>query len=224
MKVMRIMKNVWQVGGEGLTAPGDAAVYLICMGNRAALIDAGTGSGHGRLVKNIAECLPENVVIDQLFLTHCHYDHTGGAAEVKRHFGCKVIIHENEADYLKRGDSTVTAASWYGVEMAPFSVDATIQKEKETFAVGDGMLTAVFCPGHSPGSVVYFASVDEKLVLFGQDVHGPLHPSLLSDRNAYMKSLRFMRSLDADILCEGHYGIYRGKSAVRRFIGSYLEV
>jgi hypothetical protein len=31
-----------------------------------------------------------------------------------------------------------------------------------------------------------------------------------------------MLDLDADILCEGHFGIYRGKNEVRKFIGSFL--
>jgi hypothetical protein len=31
-----------------------------------------------------------------------------------------------------------------------------------------------------------------------------------------------MLDLDADILCEGHFGIYRGKDNVKEFIGSFL--
>jgi len=59
-------------------------------------------------------------------------------------------------------------------------------------------------------------------VLFGQDVHGPLDPTLLSDREDYRNSLNFMLDLKADILCEGHFGIYRGKEKVQEFIGSFL--
>jgi hypothetical protein len=32
-----------------------------------------------------------------------------------------------------------------------------------------------------------------------------------------------MLGLDADILCEGHFGIYRGKEKVKKFIGSFLH-
>jgi hypothetical protein len=60
-------------------------------------------------------------------------------------------------------------------------------------------------------------------VLFGQDVHGPLHPSLLSNRRDYLQSLALMLDLNADILCEGHFGVINGRDAVRRFIRSYLE-
>ena len=30
---MKIIEDLWQVGGEGLTAPGDAAVYLVRFGH-----------------------------------------------------------------------------------------------------------------------------------------------------------------------------------------------
>ncbi|MFO8163355.1 MAG: hypothetical protein R6T98_02345 [Desulfatiglandales bacterium] len=50
---MQITKEVWHVGGNGLTTPEDAAIYLIRFGDQAALIDAGTGNGHKRLITNI---------------------------------------------------------------------------------------------------------------------------------------------------------------------------
>jgi len=221
---MKISNNLWQVGGEGLTAPGDAGIYLVRFDEIAILIDAGTGDGHRQLVKNIGDAIPPEVTIEYLFLTHCHYDHTGGAAAVRDQYDCRVVIHEKEASFLSAGDSTVTAATWYGTRMKPIDVDDQITGDPEVFTVGNGEITAIFCPGHSPGSVVYLSTIDSKRVLFGQDVHGPLHPSLLSDRAAYIKSLRRLLSLDADLLCEGHFGIYRGKNDIRRFIGSYLEV
>ena len=38
----------------------------------------------------------------------------------------------------------------------------------------------------------------------------------------YKRSLKFMIALKADILCEGHFGVYQGKEEVGRFIKSYL--
>ena len=73
-------------------------------------------------------------------------------------------------------------------------------------------------------AVVYLVEFGPVKILFGQDVHGPLDPSLLSDRDDYRNSLNFMLDLDADILCEGHFGIYRGKDTVKEFIGSFLHL
>jgi glyoxylase-like metal-dependent hydrolase (beta-lactamase superfamily II) len=118
----------------------------------------------------------------------------------------------------------VTAADWYGARMNPLKIDCKIKSRKETFQVGQGLVTAYHCPGHSPGSVVYVVELNSLRVLFGQDVHGPLDAAFLSDRDDYMRSLEFMMALEADILCEGHYGIYRGKDEVKRFISSFLRV
>ena len=220
---MKIVENLWQIGGAEYTTVEDAAVYLVRFGAKAVLIDSGCGADHDLLVENISEVLPPEVAIEYLFLTHCHYDHTGGAAKVRDHYGCPIVTHELDAVYLENGDSKVTAADWYGARMNPLKIDCKIKSRKETFQVGQGLVTAYHCPGHSPGSVVYVVELNSVRVLFGQDVHGPLDAAFLSDRDDYMRSLEFMIALEADILCEGHYGIYRGKDEVKKFISSFLR-
>ncbi len=219
----RILNNLWQVGGDDLTDTADAAIYLIRFGEKAALVDAGCGWGHSRLKKNIRECLPSDVQLEYLLLTHCHFDHTGGAAAVRNEFGCRIVAHELDAVYLESGDNRVTAASWYGAQLEPFAIDIKLQGAKSTLAIGDGQMTAIHCPGHSPGSVVYTADMDGQLVLFGQDIHGPINPALLSDEEQYQDSLEMLLSLDADLLLEGHFGIFRTKEDVQEFIRSFMK-
>ena len=101
-------------------------------------------------------------------------------------------------------------------------VDIRLTGDRESVFLGDRPVTAIHIPGHSPGSVAYLIESEGLRVLFAQDVHGPLDPSLLSDRAAYRRSLALIRDLDVDILCEGHYGVYRGRDEVRSFIASYL--
>ena len=219
---MEIMENLWQVGGAEYTTVEDAAIYLARFGEKAVLIDAGCGNAQEALFENISEVLPPDVEIEYLLLTHCHYDHTGGAEAVRNRFGCRIAVHELDAAFLENGDSTVTAANWYGARMNPLEIDHKIKAKEETFRVGEGKLTAYHCPGHSPGSVVYFTQIDSNRVLFGQDVHGPLEASFLSNREKYIRSLKFMMGLNADVLCEGHFGIYQGNEKVSRFIQSYM--
>jgi glyoxylase-like metal-dependent hydrolase (beta-lactamase superfamily II) len=88
--------------------------------------------------------------------------------------------------------------------------------------LGDKKITAIHVPGHSPGSLVFLTESDGKKVLFGQDVHGPLDSDLKSNRKDYIASLKKMLALNADILCEGHFGIYTGKKKIRKFIQSFL--
>ncbi len=219
---MRITSHIFQVGGSGLSGSGDAAVYLVKTDTECALIDAGTGDSTGRIMKNIGKngCAPDSV--SHLFLTHCHYDHTGGVNEIRRRTGCAVVAHEAAAEYLEAGDSRVTAASWYGTWMEPTAVDIHISESERQFPVGGLTLNFYHAPGHSPGSSVYTVTSDGMLVLFGQDVHGPLNDTLLSERGRYRESLEFLLSLEADILCEGHFGVYSGRDKVRSFIESFL--
>ena len=219
---MKILQNLWQVGGGGLTAPEDAAVYLVRFGKQAALIDSGCGNAHARLVENISAVLPEDVEIIYLLLTHCHYDHVGGAATLREQYGCKIVAHKLDAEYIETGDNDVTAALWYGTKMQPLTIDHKIEGHQEMFKVGNGEVCAYHCPGHSPGSLVYLSEIENHKVLFGQDVHGPLDPSLLSNRQDYIRSLKFMAALNADILCEGHFGVYRGKENIEKFIRSFI--
>ncbi|MBW2634034.1 MAG: MBL fold metallo-hydrolase [Deltaproteobacteria bacterium] len=219
---MEIMKNLWQVGGDDLTAPEDAAIYLIRFEHQAALIDAGCGRAHDRLVANISKVLPESVQITYLFLTHCHYDHVGGAVAIRDRYGCKIVTHTLDAVYLESANNDVTAASWYGAKIAPLKIDHKIRGRKESFKIDSGEIMSYHCPGHSPGSVVYMVEFEKIRVLFGQDVHGPLDPSLLSNSEDYIRSLKFLLSLNADILCEGHFGVFKGKKKIEKFIKSYI--
>jgi len=219
----RIKDNLWQVGGSELTDSADAAVYLIWFGDKAALVDSGCGQGHLRLRKHIDECLPPGVQLEYLLLTHCHFDHAGGAAAVRMALGCRIVAHELDAVYLEAGDSEVTAASWYGARLEPLMVDIKLHGHESTLTIGDGSVTAIHWPGHSPGSVVYTTNIHGQLVLFGQDVHGPIHPALLSDEKHYQASLAKLIDLEADILLEGHYGIFWTKEEVREFIQSFMK-
>ena len=219
---MHITGEIHQVGGGQLTAPEDAAIYLINFNGHAALVDAGCGRALPRLMDNIRACGVDPDQIDYLLLTHCHFDHTGGAQALREQLRCRIVAHALEAPFLEQGDNRVTAAAWYGATLAPFPVDRQLVGAREEILLGGRVIEALHTPGHSPGSVVYATESDGLKILFAQDVHGPLHPDLLSDAALYRRSLKLLLALEADVLCEGHFGIYRGKPAVAAFIRQFL--
>jgi len=220
--ITKIKNNLWQVGGSALTDPADAAIYIVRFGDKAALIDAGSGRDHPQLRKNIAQCLESTVQLEYLLLTHCHFDHAGGAQAVRDEYGCRIVAHELDAIYLESGDNRVTGAAGYRARLEPFAIDIKLRGQESTLAIGTGTVTAIHCPGHSPGSVVYTTDIDGQLVLFGQDVHGPLHQEFLSDEKQYLASLDRLLNLNADLLLEGHFGIFETKEEVREFIENVL--
>jgi len=85
-----ITEEIFQIGGSGFSAPEDAAVYLIYMDGRAAVMDPGCDNATEKLLDNTHACNVPDEVNDYLLITHCHFDHTGGAAE-----WCGDRTHEN---------------------------------------------------------------------------------------------------------------------------------
>jgi len=220
---MKITSEIFQIGGGGYTSLEDAAVYLINFGGHATMVDAGCGRAQDKLLSNIRSCGIKPDQIEYLLITHCHFDHTGGVKALKDILPIQIVAHELEAPFLEQGDNTVTAAQWYGAAIQPFRIDRKLSGPREKIYLGGRQIEAIHTPGHSPGSVVYLTESDGHKVLFGQDVHGPINPIILSDRDDYLRSLELLISLEADILCEGHFGVYKGKTDVRKFIESYLS-
>lgn len=218
----KITREIFQVGGSRLSSNEDAAVYLIHFADQSAVVDAGCGDSTKKIIANIRSHNVATETIQYLLLTHCHFDHTGGAKALRDVTGCKIVAHELDSKFLEDGDEDVTAASWYGQSLEPFSVDIKLTGDRNPIELGGGLIEAIHTPGHSPGSMVYLVESEGQKILFGQDVHGPLHPSLLSNREDYLRSLDLLLSLDADILCEGHYGVFQGAREVSKFIRRFL--
>ena len=220
---MDITSEIFQVGGNGFSAPEDAAVYLVAINNRGVLVDAGCGGSVEKILNHIRGCGIDPADIDLLLLTHCHYDHSGGAAAIKTACDCKILVHEADAEFLAAGDDRTTAANWYNAEMAPLDVDTRIQGRHHTIDFMGRAIHALHCPGHTPGSVVYWLDSDGLRVVFAQDVHGPLNSAFRSNTLDYQASLKRLLALEADVLCEGHFGVFRGKQAVARFIRQFIS-
>ncbi len=218
MVIIKIRDNLWQVGGIGITDKSDAAIFLLRFGAKAILVDAGSGKDHSGLKRNIDKCLGSDAKLEYLLLTHCHFDHSGGADAVRSDYGCLIAAHELDAVYLESGDDRVTGAPWYGDHAKPFMVDIKWSGSEYSFSVGEHVIKAMHCPGHSPGSVAYTTELGGELVLFGSDIHGPLHKDLLSNEEDYIDSLTRLLDLDADLLLEGHFGPVEPKEEVEAFI------
>jgi len=222
----KIADRVWLVGGGDLSAPGDCLCYALDLG-ALVLVDCGVGPGWDRICENLHGAGLNPTAVAHLLLTHCHIDHAGAAAAIAADTGCEVIAHALDAEALEKGDRKRSAADWYGTSLRPVSVTRTIRGSSEDLALPDGTLRLVHTPGHTPGSMAAWIDVDEPRgktrVLFGQDVHGPLHCDFASDHADWQRSLRALLALEADVLCEGHYGVIRGRGEVDRFIEEFLD-
>jgi len=82
---------------------GHTNVYLLPLAGGAVLVDVGGRRTVRSLLSRIeAEGLaPQKVRL--IVVTHTHYDHVGGLADVVEATGAKVLVHEREAGFLRDG-------------------------------------------------------------------------------------------------------------------------
>ena len=220
MKPFEITRGIYIVGGPEITDSRDGCVYALDLGE-LILIDSGAGWSVDQIVRNIQKVGLDPNGLGRILLTHCHIDHIGGAPELRRRFGAKVYIHQLDAPPLESGDPTLTAATWYKTSFPPSQVDVRLQYPKETLQIGHERITCVHTPGHTPGSVSVYLDRDGKRILFAQDLHGPLLEEFGSSLDDWDRSTQALLALEADILCEGHFGIYDTKKKARDYIQSY---
>ena len=222
MKPQQIENGVFLVGSADISDSRDCMVYLLDLGE-LVMIDAGAGPGVGMIISNIRYFGLDPSRLSTIILTHCHIDHAGGAHEFKKRYGVRIIMHDRDADVVERGDKKMTAAHWYGVPFPPLKIDKKLLHEEERLAFGQHELICLHTPGHTPGSIAVYIDKFGKRILFGQDIHGPFMPEFGSDIKLWQASMEKLLALKADVLCEGHFGIYRPNEKVTDYIERYLE-
>lgn len=220
MKLLKITENIFIVGGPEITDGRDGCVYLINLGE-LILIDTGAGWSVDKIIKNIEKLGFDPKNLTKILLTHCHIDHIGGVPELKKRFGPKIYIHILDAPPLEKGDQILTAASWYQTTFPPTPVDVKFNSPEEVLRIGGEKIICLHTPGHTPGSICIYLDKEGKRVLFAQDLHGPLLEEFGSNLRDWDRSTKKLLELDADILCEGHFGIFKTKKEVKDYILSY---
>jgi len=203
---------VYLVGGGayGVSASEDCNVYLIDGGGVLILVDAGGGRGVDRILGNIKSLGFDPGRVELLILTHCHYDHMGGARGIRRETGCRVAAHEAEADEIEGlGPLTLhEMARARGLEFEGVGVDLRL-KGGEQLEVGDIVVEVLHTPGHTPGGVSLLLREEAGLDLFTGDtasaqgrlgwINGP--GCNLED---WKRSIKRMVELRPDGLFPGH--------------------
>lgn len=216
----KIWQDIYLVGSAEISHQYDCCVYLIS-GREILLIDSGAGLSSDKIVHNIAKLKLSPKNIKAVLATHAHIDHIGSLRWFKDKYQAQIIAHELDADAIESGIGT--AAEVYGVDYSPCPIDIRLSKGEEKVQIGDRVLNIVHIPGHTAGSIAAFIDSGGKRILFGQDIHGPYIPEWGADRNLAAASLQKLINLKADILCEGHFGIFQPAEDVRRYIEYYMD-
>lgn len=221
-KPEKVVDGVYLVGGQELTDMRDCCVYLVDGGGELALIDAGLGYSCRSILENIKKLGFDPSLLKYVIATHGHIDHIGGLSHFQS-LGAKIVCHAVELDAISKGMTHLTAESYYRVNYQPVNVDVVLKGENQDITVGELTLHCLFTPGHTPGGISPYVDLDGYRILFGQDIHGPFNASWGSDIERWITSMKKLIDLKADILCEGHFGVYKPAAKVRQYIEHYLD-
>ncbi|MFH1138096.1 MAG: MBL fold metallo-hydrolase [Pseudomonadota bacterium] len=219
---IQIGPGIFCVAGPELTDQRDAAAYLVVDGLEAALIDVGAGPSFPRVLDLIQASGIGLEALKLIIVTHAHIDHVGALAAFAA-YSPEIAAHHLDAPALEKADPLATAASWYGLPLAPVAPTIVIRESPFVLKVGGADLVCLHTPGHTPGSLAVYLDREGKRYLFGQDIHGPFHPSFGSDLAAWRESMRLLLELQADVLAEGHLGVIYGRNETRAFIQGFLN-
>ena len=211
-------------GKSGLTITrvqfGYAAGFLVHQDRNAILIDAGTGKTIQPLLDALAANNLETSDLKLILLTHTHYDHSGGAAEIKELTGAPLAVHRNEAPNLEAGYTTFPKGTrWKGKLMvgigrvfarsmgkyAPVKPDIIIENKLDLAEFGIPGV-ALHTPGHTSGSVSVF--LEDGCAFGGDNLFGTSekkhYPPFANDKRGVLKAWETYVEMGAKVIYPAH--------------------
>ena len=129
--------------------PLETNCYLIgCEQTRqGAVIDPG-----GDAADILSAVEREGLTLGAILLTHAHFDHIGGVAELAEATGAPVALHPGDLPLLRaRG-----GAAMFGIFIRPSPAPTLELAEGQVIELGALRLNVLHTPGHTPGHVTFY--------------------------------------------------------------------
>ena len=127
--------------------------------NRAAIVDPGGD------VANIRKAIDQlKVTPERILLTHGHFDHAGGAAELAEALSVPIEGPDERDAFLL--DNLEAQGARFGIDDMRNVKPTRWLVEGETVSVGDLTFAVLHVPGHTPGHLV-FVNAPARFALVG---------------------------------------------------------
>jgi hydroxyacylglutathione hydrolase len=123
--------------------------YVVRASNTAAeavVVDPGGNAAELRL-----ELARRGATCAAILVTHTHYDHIGGVADLAEGTGAPVYISQTEAPVLARPDDF-----YAGMAIRPWDAEHKLTGD-ETLELAGISFETLHVPGHSPGHLAFYA-------------------------------------------------------------------
>jgi hydroxyacylglutathione hydrolase len=116
---------------------------------QGAIIDAG-----GEVQKLLAEVNTLGIKLTKLLLTHSHADHAGGAQDIADLYNLPIEgPHKDDQFWIDIFDQQIKQ---FGFPEARVFKTSRWLEQGDTVSVGNEIFEVYFCPGHTPGHVIFF--------------------------------------------------------------------
>lgn len=223
---MSVKWDTWPVElAPGIVALGDrkwgwVRAFLVADGSDLTLIDT-LGDDHPFVILAAIRSMGRSITdLKRIWLTHAHFSHLCGLAELKKLSGATVRSHVWEADIISgerkaqrvpilprrplRAYFPFQLGLALGIgDHTPCPVDETLSDEYE-----EGGLTVLHTPGHTPGHVAFWLEKHQVLlsgdaVVTWPEFAGGWHSFTLNEHKQ-RKSLRTMADLAPKKVGVGH--------------------
>ena len=136
----------------------NASIIFCDETKKCAIVDPG---GDIEIILETAK--KNNLLPEKILLTHGHIDHAGGATEIAEILNVEIHgPHINDKFLL---DELQKQGEMFGMLSKNCNPDKWLN-EGDTIQLGNEKLEVYFCPGHTPGHIIFF-NKNSKLALVG---------------------------------------------------------
>ena len=193
-----------------------------------ALIDAGLRGSGALLRRYLGDMGRSPRDIARIVCTHGHPDHIGGVREIASMSGAEVYMHGADVERLRIGMREALKELRPSAFVAAFTEGPEDAQPLDDGAVLPylGGLRVVHTPGHTPGSVCFYAPLHRLLIVGDvlQVDRGRLTPPSIvftDDMAQARRSIARLAELDVETICFSHYPTWRegGGEALRDLAG-----
>jgi glyoxylase-like metal-dependent hydrolase (beta-lactamase superfamily II) len=224
MDAKQIVPGLWEVKIRFVNA------FLLDTGDGLALIDTGIPGSAPMILEALRSLGRQPSDIRHILVTHCHSDHSGSLADMKRRTGAPATMHPVDAAMVRDGKAKRPLSPAPGLlnaficrfllPGAPSEIEpAGIEHEAQDGEALPGGLRAIHVPGHCAGQLA-FLWPEHGGVLIAADaaanVFGLALSPMYEDVDEGRRSLAKLAALQFEVACFGHgKAIHSGAS--RRF-------
>ncbi|MGB5079956.1 MAG: MBL fold metallo-hydrolase [Burkholderiales bacterium] len=183
----------------------------------ATVVDSGYGA-HAQQTLALLEAALRGERLARLVNTHCHSDHMGGNAAIRRKYGCTIGIPEGEAPLIDRWDEQALILAIADQRAERFRHDDSF-RGGDALHMGSFEWRVIAAPGHDTHAVM-FHSPEARVLISGdalwENGFGVVFPQLFGRDTALAETRATLESiarLEVDTVIPGHGRAFGGVGA-----------